>query len=295
MRATVKQVMGPPFPIGFQRRATSTLSHLNLVKRRTVFDTVNLNGVPGKLVHGQAPSSHTILYLHGGAYCLGNPQTHRAMTSHLADRSGARIYLPDYRLAPEDPYPAAVRDALSSYEGLISLGIDPGMITIAGDSAGGGLALSTALAIRNQGLPLPASLVLVSPWADLSLSGTTFHTVAGRDPILRRAWLDQGARWYAGEVSRTDAGVSPLFGDHAGLPPTLIQVGSDEILLDDSLRLGSALREANVEVHLHQYEQMWHVFQLHAGMLAEADQALDEISNFVHATQAPERAEANFA
>lgn len=285
MRATVKQIMGPPFPIGFQRHATALLSHLNLVKRRTVFESISLGGVPCKLIHAENPSDHTILYLHGGAYCLGSPATHRAMLSHLADRSAARIYAPDYRLAPEHPYPAALRDALSSYEGLLQQGIQPGMITIAGDSAGGGLALATAHAIRNQGLPSPASVMLISPWTDLSLSGESFNTLKARDPILRRPWLDHCAHWYCDQFDRKDPGVSPLFSDHGNLPPILIQVGSDEMLLDDSLRLESSLREAGNKVQLHRFDGMWHVFQLHAGMLPEADRALDEISNFVRATQ----------
>lgn len=284
MRATVKQLMGPPFPIGFQRQATTVLSHLNLVKRRTAFETINLGGVPGKLIHAENPSEHCILYLHGGAYCLGSPQTHRAMLSRLADRSATRIFVPDYRLAPEHPYPAALRDALSSYEGMLHQGIPPHSITIAGDSAGGGLALATALAIRNQGLPMPASIVLISPWTDLSLAGKSVHNLQTTDPILRRAWLDQCAGWYCDQIDRTDPGVSPLFSDHAKLPPVLIQVGSDELLLDDSERLQSALHDAGNPVRLHRYEGMWHVFQLHAGMLAEADQALDEISNFIRAT-----------
>lgn len=285
MRATVKQVMGPPFPIGFQRKATALLSRLNLVKRRTAYDEISLRGVPGRLIYADNASDQSILYLHGGAYCLGSPGTHRAMLSHLAARSAARIYLPDYRLAPEHPYPAALRDALSCYEGLLQQGVDPVNITIAGDSAGGGLALATAMAIRNQGLPMPAAMVLISPWTDLSLSGQSFNTHQARDPILRRNWLDQCSGWYCDQFDRRDPGISPLFGDHRGLPPTLVQVGSDEVLLDDSVRLESALRDAGNAIRFHCYDGMWHVFQLHAGMLPEADQALDEISNFMRQPQ----------
>ncbi len=196
-----------------------------------------------------------ILYLHGGGYCSGSPGTHRTYAGLLAARTGVPVVMLDYRLAPEDPFPAAVNDALLAFDQLA-----PDRIAIAGDSAGGGLALATAVALRDRDAALPAALLLVSPWTDLTQTADSYVTKADEDPMLTAESLTEMADAYlAGSDSRTTL-ASPLFADHTGLPPTRIDVGSAEVLLDDSTVLADRMRAAGVTVDLQVWDQMIHVF-----------------------------------
>ena len=240
-------------------------------------------GVPAR--HVATPGvrdDRGVLYFHGGGYVAGNLDTHTELMGRIARACRAPVLGIDYRLAPEHPYPAAVDDAVASYERLLGNGIDPARIVIAGDSAGGGLTLACMLALRSAGTPLPAGAILISPWTDLSGSGASMQDRRDADPMLSGEILGPMAAAYAGSVGLADPGVSPLFGDLAGLPPFLIQVGDDEVLLDDSTRLAERAKTANVPVQLHVFEGAFHVFQI-IPTLPEAEEALAEMGAFFDA------------
>jgi monoterpene epsilon-lactone hydrolase len=223
-----------------------------------------------------------ILYLHGGGYCICSLDTHRGLASRLALASQASLLIIDYRLAPENPFPAALEDALSAYRWLLAQKIPARKIAIGGDSAGGGLTLATTLRLRDTCQPLPGALFLLSPWTDLTFSGESVKTRKGIDPIFGNGGNTPGfAPAYLGGQDPYNPLISPLFADLKGLPPTLIHVGSDEILLDDSVRLDEKLRASGVIAHLEVWEGMWHVFQIFAPYLPEAQQAISRIGNFI--------------
>lgn len=269
-------------PIDLHRRRVRQATHLTFAPRGTAFVPATCGGIRGEWVcargHGQAPL--VILYLHGGGYVSGSPSSHRAVTGHLAARCDARVFAADYRLAPEHPFPAALDDALAAYRGLLAEGVDPGNVVIAGDSAGGGLSVATALRLRELALPLPRALVLFSPWTDLGLR----HLLLEADEVLLSLpWLHEGARAYLGTRDAGHPLVSPVVAQLHGLPPTLIQVGTDEILLADSRRLHERLVAAGVVTCLEEYPRRWHVFHLFAGILADADRAIDASAGFIRA------------
>lgn len=229
-----------------------------------------------------SPRSGTILYFHGGGWMVGSPQTALSMTGNLVARTGFRSYSLDYRLAPEHPFPAAVEDALSAYRALLDDGQDPAAIVFAGDSAGGGLTVSTCLAARDAGLPLPAATVAFSPAFDLTGSGETMDTKAGIDPIFTREHLESMAPLYlAGQDPRQPLVSPALFADPTGFPPMLLQAGTNELLLDDSTRMAARARDAGVNVILDITADVPHVFQSFAGVLDEADEALDRAALFL--------------
>nr|AIT69712.1 lipolytic enzyme AS-Trib8 [uncultured bacterium] len=223
-----------------------------------------------------------ILYLHGGGYALGSIATHRYLMQGIGRASGARVLGIDYRLAPENPYPAAVEDAVTAWRWMLAQGLDPQRCAIGGDSAGGGLTLATLVALRDRGIALPGAAVLLSPWTDLAGTGDSVTTKAEEDPMVTGAGLLAMAKAYLGAADARDPLASPLYARHTGLPPLLIQVGSAEILLDDSTRLAESARAAGVEVVLEPWEDMIHVFQAFPS-LAEARQAIDRIGEFVRA------------
>jgi len=230
----------------------------------------------------KVPVERHVLYLHGGGYVIGSPKSHIAMAARLAIQSHASISVIDYRLAPEHPYPACVDDCVAAYRS-VAQDWDPASIVIAGDSAGGGATLATLCALREAGDVLPAAAYLISPWTDLTASGDSMVTKADVDPMVKPSMLNPFAEMYAGGLSLDDPGLSPLFADLSGLPPLLVQAGSDEILLSDSTRLVEAARAAGVAVDLDVREGMWHVYQLFAGMMPEATTALVEAAAFIRA------------
>jgi acetyl esterase/lipase len=239
-------------------------------------------------------ASNVILYFHGGVYVIGSAATSVALVADLARRAGARAITLDYRLAPEHPYPAAVEDARAAYEGLLAQGIDPSQIALAGESAGGGLAVATLLALREAGTPLPCGAFLMSPYADLTLSGDTILSKQAVDPILTPEGLRLRVPDYVGAANASDPGVSPIFGDLRGLPPLLIQAGSHEILLSDALRLAAQVAAADVPVTLEVTPGVPHVFQGFAAFLDEGDAALNRASAFLKtqfATTRPSQAD----
>ncbi|MFJ7246867.1 alpha/beta hydrolase [Kitasatospora sp. NPDC098652] len=230
----------------------------------------------------QGGSGATILYFHGGGWVFGSPETALSLTGNLVARTGVGAYSPDYRLAPEHPFPAAVEDCLSAYRALLDRGGDPSAIVFAGDSAGGGLTVTTCLAARDAGLPLPAALLLLSPGLDATRSGESIRTKEGVDPIFTRAALDHTGAMYLGGADPRQPLLSPvLHADLTGFPPMLIQVGANELLLDDSTRLAERAREAGVDVILDVTADAPHVFQSFAGVLDEADEALDRAALFL--------------
>lgn len=282
MRVLVRPSLNPRVPVAVQRRWNESLARANRVPAGTTLTPVVLDGVRAdRLQHSSGTGRGAIVYLHGGGYSVGSPRTQGVIPAHLARASGATAYVPDYRLAPEHPYPAGLGDALASYRWLLERGADPGRVAFAGDSAGGGLALATALAARDAGLPLPGALALISPWVDLTLSGESVAPERASDAMLTRSWLAWCARGYLAARSPDDPACSPLFADLAGLPPILIQVGTEEILLSDAERLAERAQTAGVAARLSIYEGLGHAFQLHAGALRRSDDAIDELAAFL--------------
>jgi epsilon-lactone hydrolase len=228
-----------------------------------------------------APSANTLFYLHGGGYYFCSPQTHRSLVFALAARTGARTFSLDYRLAPEHPFPAALEDALAAYRELVATGTSPDSIVVAGDSAGGGLALATLVALRDAGDPLPAAALLFSPWTDLAATGDTLVTHDGLDPMFHGVAIGRAAKLYLADTPATHPYVSPLYADFDGLPPLFMQAGSTEVLLDDTRRVADKARAAGVSVELEIWPDMPHVWQLYAPFVPEARTALDRAAGFV--------------
>ncbi len=221
-----------------------------------------------------AVDGRRILYLHGGGYVGGSPRSHRPLAARLAEAARSTAIVAEYRLAPEHPCPAAVEDALAVYRWMLDHGAEPERTVIAGDSAGGGLTLAMALALKDQGLPQPAGLLLISPWVDLTQSHDTHASKAADDPMISKDRLDESAAAYLGGSDPRDPMASPLFGDLAGLAPLLIQVGSEEALLGDSLMLAERAGHARVDVRLEVWPEMIHVWHAFGGQLAAARRAI---------------------
>jgi acetyl esterase/lipase len=222
-----------------------------------------------------------ILYLHGGAYIAMSARTHRSVTSRLACWSDARLFALDYRLAPEHPFPAALDDALAAWRALVASGMAPSRIVVAGDSAGGGLALALLVALRDAGEEMPAAGVLLSPWTDLAVTGKSIVTNDAADPLFFGRWVAPIARHYLGDTPATDPLVSPVYADLTGLPPLLIQVGDTEVLLDDSRRVAENATRAGVTAMLRIWPGVPHGWQIFAPILPEARAALREASVFI--------------
>ncbi|MDX3353589.1 alpha/beta hydrolase [Streptomyces sp. ME01-24h] len=224
----------------------------------------------------------TILYFHGGGFVVGSPETALSLTGHLVAKTGFVAHSLDYRLAPEHPFPAAIEDALSAYRALLDSGKAPSTIAFAGDSAGGGLTITTCLAARDAGLPLPAAIVAFSPGLDATRTGQSMDTKEGVDPIFTRKAVEHtGAMYLAGADPRQPLLSPAVLADLTGFPPMLIQVGTNEILLDDSTRLAKRARSVGVDVILDITADVPHVFQAFAGVLDEADEALDRAALFL--------------
>ena len=250
--------------------------------RDVTFEQQMVNGIPATwCIPSGAVKGRVLLYLHGGGYVVGSAKAYRPMASEFASRLKARVLVPDYRLAPENPFPAAHEDAVAAYRWLLSQGIAPQSIALAGDSCGGGLTVATLVAIRDAGLPLPVGAAVISPWADLDVAGESAAPKTQHDPVLEVEGLKGMAGAYLGGTSPRTPSASPIYADLAGLPPLLIQVGSAEILLDDATRLAARAGAAGVKVRLDIWPEMFHVWHVYASVLDEGREALDEAAAFL--------------
>lgn len=250
---------------------------------------VDVPAVPAQWVTPQGVDpKRVILYFHGGGYAFCSMRSHRKLVGHLAQAAGARALNVDYRLAPEHPYPAALDDAVAAYRWLVDQGTDPRHLAVAGDSAGGGLATALLVRLRDEGQQLPAAGVLMSPWVDLTCSGDSMTTRAGVDPISDRAGAVFCAGQYLSATDPADPYVSPLFADLAGLPPLHSHVGEDEVFFDDAMRLVAKARADGVDAVVDVFPGMWHAFQLHAGNVPEADDAIGRFGAYLRARLAPD-------
>jgi acetyl esterase/lipase len=266
------------------RRRLAELTSAQPLPAGVTVTAAALGGVPTAeiTIDGTEPR-HVILYFHGGVYVIGDAFQAAGLAAQIGRRTRARVISVDYRLAPEHPYPAAVDDALAAYEALLRGGTDPADIAFAGESAGGGLALATLVNARDHGLPLPAAAYLMSPYADLTLAGTTMETKSKADPLLSRENLQPRVTDYTAGQDAALGLISPVFADLSGLPPLIIQAGTHEVLLDDATRLARQAATADVEVNLEITPRVPHVFQAYYPILDEATAALDRAGQLLSA------------
>ncbi len=279
----VTRIVSTNLPIKEQRTRIDEAARRGIrLPRGVTVCGVSADGIHSEWVEPpQMEPDRVLLYLHGGGYCICSLDTHRGLVSRLALAGNGRALTPDYRLAPEHPFPAALEDALTAYRWLLKQGIPSDRIAIGGDSAGGGLSVATALSLRDGGEPLPAALFLLSPWTDLTLSGESIHSRQAVDPIFGANGGLGYSSPYLGKADPKNPLISPIFGKLHGLPPTLIHVGDDEILLDDSVRLAEKMRLSGVSVELKVWKLMWHVFQAFAPWSPEGQLSINEIGEFV--------------
>lgn len=248
------------------------------------FAPVDAGGVPAEWMEMPgAVEDRVFLLLHGGGYNAGSPKTHRRMGADMGRATGTRVLVPDYRLAPEHPFPAGVDDAITAYQWLRDMGIPAQNIVAGGDSAGGGLALSMLLKLRHAGSDMPRAAVLLAPWTDLTVSSQSYEGQRHLDPIITREGLREAGLWYAGGGDPADPMMSPLFADLAGLPPMLIHAGASEVMVDDSRVFAERARAAGVEVSSKIFPGMWHVFHGSGTGIPEARAAIEEIGFYVRA------------
>jgi len=284
--ATIRALLASkPRPVGWaaRRQRLDEIGSVWPVAADVTLAPVDVNGIAGEwsTVPG-SDSSRVLLFLHGGGYCSGSIISHRRMVSEAGRAAGVRTLAIAYRLAPENPFPAALDDALTAWHFLRTHGIAAEHIAIGGDSAGGGLSLAVALKLRDVKEQLPACLWLVSPWTDLTMSGSTLVTKDAIDPLIHKGYLCELADAYLGRAAdRKDPCVSPLFAELTGMPPMLIQVGSAETLLDDSLRLAAAAGQTDVRVSLEIWPHMIHAWQLWNARLQPGREALGSAGNFM--------------
>jgi monoterpene epsilon-lactone hydrolase len=276
------------FPVGSdvneQRRLLRELLSAQPLPADVTVTAATLGGVGAAeiTVDGIEPR-HVVLYFHGGVYVMSDAFIAAGLASQVGRRTHAKVISVDYRLAPEHPYPAAVDDALAAYEGLLHNGIAPTDIAFAGESAGGGLAIATLVNARDHGLPLPAAAFVMSPYADLTLAGTTMETRREVDPLLNRQALQARVTDYTAGQDAALPLISPVFADLSGLPPMIIQAGTHEVLLDDAVRLAQQAATADVEVTLDITPGVPHVFQAYSPIVDEAAAALDRAGQLLSA------------
>lgn len=269
------------------RQSQDQLGALFGSSKEVTYTELTMDGVHGEWVSVNRAhmKKYVILYCHGGGYSTGSCLYARTLTSKLAMFTSMDVLSFDYRLAPEFPYPAALEDAMKVWDYLMLLGYGARDIVLAGDSAGGNMALSLTLKLKEEGRLLPRGMVLMSPWTDLTLSGKSHHTREDIDPVLNEEYLKNMIRAYASESCECEEDlknpyISPLFGDFAGFPPVYIQVGDNEILLSDALELHKRMVKANVSVKLDHFKGMWHVFQM--SPFKKANEAMDKSAEFIY-------------
>ena len=245
-------------------------------------EETELGGRPATWInHDSFPSDRAVIFLHGGGYIGGSVFYSRNQASDVAKATGHRVVSLEYRLAPENPYPAALEDLLAAYRELLATGLAPGAISLVGLSAGGGLAIAGVLAMKLAGLPLPGSVVGLSPWCDLTLSQITVRANRDKDIMISPELLETAAGLYTAGHERTDPLISPVFGDLTGFPPLMIQVAAEEILLGEAIEIANRAVKSGVKVNLEIFDGMWHVWQSLNELLPEARAALDKVGTFI--------------
>ncbi|HEY0107269.1 MAG TPA: alpha/beta hydrolase [Rhizomicrobium sp.] len=283
VRAMLEDLVGgPDTPFLSRRKQAEQFAAAFVPPADIAIEAGTLGGVAVEwLTPAKVEARRVLFHLHGGGYVLGNPAGSRPFTTHLARLAQCSVVSIDYRLAPEHPFPAAVDDALAAYRALLAAGRAPGDIAIGGESAGGGLALAVAIAARDAHLPMPAALALVSPWTDMRCEAPSFDTKASVDPLLTRRSLKEMADAYLNGANPRDGLASPLLGDLKGLPPMLIHVGGDEVLLDDSRELAAAATAQGVDATLEEWPGMIHVWHMFHPMLPQGAQAISALAAYV--------------
>lgn len=264
------------------RRGLEELVSMSPTPEGARCEPVSAGGVPSEWIQAAGVDGPgTLLYLHGGGYTIGSINSHRGLVARLSAATGLRGLAVDYRLAPEHPFPAAIDDATAAYRWLLGQGVSPDRIVIGGDSAGGGLTVATLLALRDDGVPLPAAGVCLSPWVDLEGAGESMTTRAELDPMVQRDGLLKMAAAYLGDMHPRTPLASPIHADLRGLPPLLVHVGTRETLYDDSTRLAEVAQAADVHVDLEPWDEMIHVWHAFHPLLPEADLAVARVGEWV--------------
>lgn len=271
-----------PLPVGVLRKGMDASARVFKVRDDVLIQPSILGGVPGEVLGLQQGALNLhMMHFHGGAFFTGSCQTHRALAAEMAARCRAVVHLLDHRLAPEHPYPAALHDGLAAWQALLDQGVPPQHIVLSGDSGGCAQVLALAQYLRDRREPMPAALYMMSPYLDLRLRAGSVQGHRRRDPMVTAHALRRGGDAYRRGIPVDDPRVSPLLGSLKGLPPSLVQVGSDEILLDDALNFRQFAHQAGSVVQLVQYLGYWHNFQMFTGTLRAADQALNELAHFL--------------
>lgn len=281
LRVAFKLPSGLPIPVAFARQGMEMGAKLFQPVSHVSIQKTTIGGVPCEFLSCDSNAKKVVLHFHGGAFFAGSSLTHRAMASEFSARSGANVYVLDYRLAPEHPYPAALDDGIAAYKALLGVGYLPENIILGGDSGGCAHILNLAIRLRDEKVALPSGLFMISPFVDLTLSAPSVSKYKHRDPMVTAYALQRGADGFRGAIAAQDARVSPLFADLTALPKMLIQVGGEEILLDDALALKERAKAAGVNVDCQVYDGMWHNFQMFNQLLETSSQALDKITAFV--------------
>jgi acetyl esterase/lipase len=285
MRQLRARCLNPALPWQLQRTRLEQFLKTSMLPRGTTVAEHTIGGVHAEVVTAggagaAAGPQRTVIHFHGGGYCVGSASLARSWAAHLSAQAGCRVVLPAYRLAPEHPHPAALTDAEAVITALLG-DAAPGSLVVSGDSAGGGLALALLLSMRDRGLPLPAGCLVLSPWLDLGRDRRAVPGLVRRDVVLSPGWLAACARAYADPATWADPAVSPLGAAHAGLPPLLIQVGTDELVAPDAEQLAARAAAAGVAVTYTRWPRMWHDFALQPRLVAAADSALAQAAWFL--------------
>ncbi|GAA1718302.1 alpha/beta hydrolase [Fodinicola feengrottensis] len=278
----LRPVLSPRVPPRWQRRLVDACCATMTMPRGVRLARGWLDGVPARVaVPNERLESAAIVYLHGGGYVTGSSFNLRTLAAGIAAAAGAVAFIPDYRLAPEHPYPAALLDTMAVIRAVRRRGYS--RLALVGDSAGGGLAIAAAIRLRDAGEPLPTGLAVISPWVDLTLTGESYLTKAEADPLLTEEWLRFCALAYAESADPANPELSPLYADLSGLPPLLIQAGTEDVLISDADRLADAAKAAGVSTEYRRFPGLWHDFQQFAGVLAEADEAVTYLGRHIRA------------
>lgn len=286
VRLRIKHLLHAGVAVDKVRRRTNYLASYGWYHHLVRTERLQIGAQPAALFtprNGRVQGS--LLFLHGGGYCFGSIKMYRDLAARLAAACQARVLLPEYRLTPEHAFPAPLEDSRAAWQWLLDHGAQPESLALGGDSAGGGLALALAMALRDADQPLPSCLVCLSPWTDLACTGPTLESHGDLDPMLPADGIRECAARYSTGQDPRDPRISPLYGELAGLPPLLIQVGTNEVLLSDSERLAAAARAAGVETTIEVWDAMWHVWHLFAWCVPEAKQAIRKIGAFVQSHQ----------